>query len=63
MFEKDIVKNFYNGQNKKIFHHLYCRYTPLKKKHQTYLITFTKKNTKHFFRITNNFFIEKPWGK
>lgn len=59
MFMRDSMKDFYN-KTVHVFGSIYFRLTPMKKNPNTYFLILSKKTNKTFYRITNNFFIEKP---
>lgn len=60
LFGVDWCENFWDNNTVHVCGHLYKRYSPYKKKPYSYFwIKKIRKEPKTFYRITDNFFIEK----
>ena len=60
LFGIDWCENFWDGNTTHVCGHIYKRYSPYKKKPYSYFwIKKLRKEPKTFYRITDNFFIEK----
>lgn len=59
IFGIDWCENFWDGNTSHVWGRIYKRYSPYKKKSYSYFWIRHKKKNKTFYRITNNFFIEK----
>ena len=60
LFGIDWCENFWDGNTIHVCGHIYKRYSPYKKKLYSYFwIKKLRKEPKTFYRITDNFFIER----
>lgn len=59
IFSIDWCENFWDGNTSHVWGRIYKRYSPYKKKSYSYFWIRHEKKNKTFYRITNNFFIER----